>query len=290
MKSVKILYNANKLDSPNSDYYTFRFAVEGSIFGSDVASLGAKGSNSLFFDNGSTNRFIIKGWIDQDTYEEEVKSNYEQIMKASGATDSINNLMSMTGLGSIVSKYQYRKVWQGCEPQVFSFNLFFQAEKDAFSEVVLPIRNLQALALPIDTVIDSKTGKREEKLFLIPPSTEYVTSTKISLFFQRLSQIVTGNKADNKNKLTEIRVGNFVGLRNVILESVKASWDIQNVDSNGYPLSAKVTVNVISIDIWTQQTIRNLIKYRFDDDEFKPIDIDKILGGFVDNFKSLFGG
>ena len=290
MKTFKVFRDLNKIDSTNSEYYTVGFKIKGKPIGSP-----------RYTEEGDY--FILKAWLNQDVYKESLKSIYDPLLQGS-FFDNISKILTMSGMGSLKSKYTARKVWKDIEAMTFSLSVYFQAESNAYRDVEAPIRNLQSLVTPSEYVYSSEQGNEKEKLFLLPPDEPYITSTTLTKGFKETDEgiesllgispsdlLAIGKSA---RVLKEIRIGKFIKLRNIILEGIDVEWNMGDPDPSGVPLNAKVELSLITIDLWTLKTIMKLLDKHNDGEEFTPINIEdaiKEAGMNLSNvLKTLQGG
>jgi hypothetical protein len=271
MKTFKIFKDLNKIDSPNSEYYTVKFKIKGNPI--DAPRYTKSGDY-----------FILKAWLNQDTWKESIKSVYDPLIQGS-VLENISKILTMSGMGSLKSKYTARKVWKDIESMTFPLSVYFQAESSAYRDVEAPIRNLESLVVPSEYIYSGSNDKSEESLFLLPPGEPYITSDTIKTAFEEAIEIVnkvTGVNAKkflpvggkNPRILKEVEIGKFIKLRNIILESIDVEWYMNDPDPSGVPLSAKVDLGLITIDLWTLKTILRLLQKHDDGDEFKSIKIE----------------
>jgi hypothetical protein len=272
MLNIRMLRNLNKINLDNSDYYTLKFYIEGT-------PLGNPKQPKLNTESGT---FCITSWINQENYEENIKSKYDSLVNTSSFSE-LSKALTMMGAGSLQSKYMARKVWVDIDAMSFSFNMFFQAEDNAYTDVESPIRNLQALVVPINTTV----GSDQETLFLYPPTKPMIVFPSVTKFFKEkkdeLAKMFGASGSVNLvgdsslvRTLKLVKIGKFISLRNIILEEVNTSWNIMDPDPSGIPLNAEVNVKMTTYDLWTLKTIIGLIKDK-KDDEIKAINIDNLL-------------
>lgn len=235
----------------------------------------------------STN--TITCWFNESNkYKEEIKSKWNEIFSptSNGVANAINSFLSLTGLGSLQSKSMYTQIWTGTEPLDFNFTeMLFLAENNATEDVMLPIRKLQAMCLPIEqpnanneNAFTNQNGWKQFqaehpdkakkaldiyndianslwRTILLPPSSSVIN----------IKQELMGKEFE---AISSIEIGNFIILRDVILENVGVTWDINNVDYTGAPIKANVTLKLKSRTIWTDKTIENLLNGRTDVNRF----------------------
>jgi hypothetical protein len=271
--NIKVLRDVNKINSDKSDYFTIKFFIAGTPIGQPKQPKV----------NNQPGTYCITGWINQESFEENIKSKYESLVNTSTFSD-LSKAMTMMGAGSLQSKFTARKVWVDIDSMAFNFNMFFQAEDNAHTDVEAPIRNLEALVVPINTIV----GSDQETLFLYPPTKPMIEFPSITNFFkEKTDEISKMLNISGKNinivgdsklvrTLRRVTVGKFVSLRNIIVEEVNVNWNILDPDPSGVPLNAEVNVKMTTYDLWTLKTIMGLLADRLDD-EIKPINIDDLL-------------
>lgn len=199
--------------------------------------------------------------------------NTEEIsLKISSRFDSLiksesNDLMSLISnlntpfknLGSGVSSVSGYQVWKSTEPISFSAEIAFYMKTSGLKDVVKPIQELTSLVVPIKT---------KEALTLIAPG----PTIRDALASQGIDTSGSAWGAlRSKGNLT-LRIGRFIYLKSVILTSAEPTFSL-SVDSEGYPITGKVRLEVSTIDIANTGMI-NSLTYIPSDKEISP--------GFID--------
>lgn len=172
---------------------------------------------------------------------------------AGSAMSTADNLIQMAGARTIQQPWMNRKFWRSTSPFSFTFGLNFVARSNAKTEVFDPAITLVSFAFPREsngTVESSKRWLKEHlhigddsvlgmamntfKMYIIPgPSLKYDGSNSDS---------------DISGDAVTVCVGNMIAMGGVYLENVDVDFS-SSMDSNGYPLSAKVQVKVTSMDV-----------------------------------------
>jgi hypothetical protein len=279
MPKITLLKDVNKL---TNNYNTVRFIL---------AKYKYDGKSSDFL----LKRRLIPGSEKVVTaylggnYKETITSTWSSVFSSSNKTlDSVNKVLSFTGFGSLKNKYSYLQVWEDTQPIVINLNLNFIAYKDPLLEVEEPIRQLQGMISPQErtndgqSVISNIWEKIKQgasslgpnvlgsqafqsaneiakdldvlmKTFLVPPSGASIS----------LSQFL----ATPYDAIGEIQIGNFIKLKDIIIEDIDFEPNISDCDIFGTPTSATVSLKIKSRTVWTDVTILNLLKYRTDCDQ-----------------------
>jgi len=230
--------------------------------------------------------YSIKCWFSSNNkYQEKIESEWKEIFAptSNGIASAINSILSVTGLGSLQTKSMYTQIWTGTKPIEFTFqDLTFLAETSATTDVMVPIRLLQQISLPgeFNTKDSSKNNamtrsdwwnaltdrNKANKLNNVYNSVANVLWR--SVLTPPVSSVINLSKEIKQGEtflaIDSIEIGNFITLRDIILEDVGVVWDINSVDYAGVPLEAKVELKIKSRTVWTSQTIQNLAQGRED--------------------------
>jgi len=165
------------------------------------------------------------------------------------------------GNTSLVNKAAMRRKWKGSTPMELTLVLRFQAIVNARTDVVIPCKELQALALPSEGPAKDSVQSAGDFWyalpFLSPPgptpfSTEDILNVnKDSVLNAKRDAILRGGRGGD---LIFITLGNFVSFENVIVKKVMVEYD-PRFDSEGQPISA--TVNIV-FDTYEMMTTESL--------------------------------
>ena len=257
MPKITLLKDVNKL---TNNYNTVRFIL---------AKYKYDGKSSDFL----LKRRLIPGSEKVVTaylggnYKETITSTWSSVFSSSNKTlDSVNKVLSFTGFGSLKNKYSYLQVWEDTQPIVINLNLNFIAYKDPLLEVEEPIRQLQGMISPQErtndgqSVISNIWEKIKQgasslgpnvlgsqafqsaneiakdldvlmKTFLVPPSGASIS----------LSQFL----ATPYDAIGEIQIGNFIKLKDIIIEDIDFEPNISDCDIFGTPTSATVSLMIV---------------------------------------------
>lgn len=223
-----------------------------------------------------------------ESLSENLTANWDEIGESGiFAKDNVKRVLQTLGISPKFGLNGYR-VWTDGSPVKLNIEFEFHAKEDAFHEVYLPSRLLQMIALPtqvggsggnvrlyaapgpsINVTQALKNNIRIGKS-LLPSSASYIADTlsKANPFeisatsaINKLSEGSLG-RAVNKfrgNDNVNVRIGNIIQLRKVIVESVSVEWGLQ-INNDGFPLSSKTTVEVTTSFITSVQDIRKNIR------------------------------
>ena len=123
--------------------------------------------------------------------------------------------------------------WTGTDPLSFSPTIAFYMETDAKKDVYDPVLALMSLPLPDDSNI---TGKG---IGLVAPGPSPST--------------IFGNQASNR-KVISMEVGNILRINSVVIKKAEPVWSTET-DENGFPISAKINLDISSLYTATVQMI-----------------------------------
>ena len=172
----------------------------------------------------------------------------------------------------------YTQIWKDTRPLDFSFNVYFHAHKNAYNDVVRPVRELQKLVLPREKTNSGedsatkelwklKKGASREDIEIHKEATAIYKAVK-SEFWNKFLLPPSTAGINLKNLTTKgegyigvhyIQVGKFIRLKDIVLQNVDVDWGIGDSDADGYPLTALVTIKCMSRTIWTNETIDGLL-------------------------------
>mgnify|MGYP001184561029 CR=1 FL=1 len=214
---------------------------------------------------------------------------------ASDETGFINNMLKFFGI-NIRPRDVYKKVWNSSNPINLGLNLKIFAENNSITEVINPVRDLLKLVL-VNYINKGATNnevinKLLEHNVFFPPGAELVKSSFMNKVFSNYFKV-------DKYSLLYIRIGNFMILRNILIRSINVTWDFRNLDVNGLPMSADISVDIEGVFLWDRNKMDTLkpkvekdeknedrIVVGNDGDDERTIDIDKILKDIVDALKN----
>lgn len=299
MGKITFLKNINKLYPENKEDTTYN--KNGKHYHS-VKIMTGKHS----YDNGKKelqagSLNVIKSWMRNTSYTETLESTWEYIFPIGGIVDRISKMLTLAGIGSLRTKAMYTQVWLDTKPIEIPLSLYFEAENSGINDVVTPIRNLQKMVVPIERTKDDQGAKFEQKLnnANVPGFLKQSILTAKATFWDNFllpPAAATVNLAFLKNQnsvesIERLEVGEFIQLRDIILENISVEWDLSSCDAYGFPLKANVEVKFKSRSIWTDQTILSLMNNKFDVGEngVEVLDIGKIFSNIIDGMKQTLG-
>jgi hypothetical protein len=138
-----------------------------------------------------------------------------------------NLLQSLGNIGSLIDKFSTGRnfkpilgdltfqVWESSSPLEFNLQLLFDAENDAYEDVVKPIQNLQKLSMPYYWGAG----------FMLPPGPSLIER--------------------NRGRIS-LRIGRFLAINSVILPTVNVIYS-SRFDAKGQPISAQVEMTVRTV-------------------------------------------
>lgn len=122
-----------------------------------------------------------------------------------------------TNLDIVVQSLTFQ-AWQSSSPIEFNMTLLFDAENDAFNDVVLPMSKLQEMTLPYNLAANPD--------IMMPPG-------PAPLFPDR--------------SRVSIRIGRFLYIHSIVLKSVNNTFDTR-YDANGQPISGQSEITFATIN------------------------------------------
>lgn len=266
MGKIEILKNVNRVEE--NKYNTIKIKISKFKFeeSSDKKKLIRKKDSDVA---------TIIGWID-GKYSESIKTTWSSILDTGNKMDDINKILTLSGIGSLRSKAMYTQIWTNSEPIDFSFNINFIADKEPVKEVMYPIRKLQSMIVPIEQT-DSQTAATSAKLtqtmrdFQLPEpviqSVDFLKQAFIdTILLPPASSTINKDMLGGKTfeGIEYVEIGKFVKLVDVVLRNVDANFEVDNADFSGIPKSASCTISLQSKNIWTSETIKNLLSSKTD--------------------------
>lgn len=207
-------------------------------------------------------RSIIVGLI-QSSISLSVDSTWEFFVPTAytefGWLDDIVQIVSR-GKTSLVNRPTQRRKWKGTSPVGISLSLRFEAVNDAYTDVVLPGKLLQELALPSEGAASELSGIKDiwsAIPFLSPPGPSPFTAEDIlnvnkdAVMQLRREAILSGKRGGD---LISICFGNFLMFENVIVKKVVTEYD-PRFDPNGNPIGSNVLIMFDTYEIMTVETL-----------------------------------
>lgn len=295
MPEVKILKDVNKKTIHDSLYnmlHTIRINVAHFTIPNTGALIQYRERKDVF------DPFI--GWMKNTDYTETINTQWESIFPPGSSIDRISKILTLTGVGSLKTKAMYLQTWSSTTPVEINLEILFEAEKSAKNDVIKPCRYLQQYVSPIERSKDEvdKTLKTLKNLPLIKnlmglggEEVQEQIEDLIRTFWGSFllppvgSAINTVNfPAQGYDAIDSIEIGNFITLKDIVLENVSIIWHMDDVDINGDPLSATANVTVRSRNVWTNQTIANLLNSG--SDIIGEVEVLN-LGGALQNFAKI---
>lgn len=251
----------------------------------------------------------IKGVIADSSFGMNFSSSYSDIFKG-GAGDSteetVGSILKLLGI-TIKPFYLKRKVWDDTDNLSFSVNLSFFCREGVFiesggrllrndnggvlKEVIEPIYDLCKLVVP-----SRGSGKNLLKyIFMFPPDASYIESKFLTEFKKNISFY--------RSELLYIRIGNFIKFTKVYIDSVNITWDMNNLNIDGLPLSASVNVGFKTMYPITRDVLSSMRPSYSDDCKLvigndgdskeRNINLDEIVEDaikfFTESYKNLTG-
>jgi hypothetical protein len=281
-----------------SDYHTIRIKTANfSLSGSD--------KDITRYKTADNSRLLAKGWIDRGQYSESIKSTWSRIFGGEGGEsliDRISKMMTVTGLGSLQTKIMHTRIWTLTEPVEIELNLKLIAEKNAFNEVVKPIRELQKFVSPIErnanqsnqTIIDKfiDSGINVLPTEIQPSVNKLVNSIRTQFLLPPLASAVNMvNMPKGYDGLYSVEIGKYITLKDILLTNIRAVVDMGSPDINGDPISADVTLSIISRTVWTDVTFDNFLSGKSDIiGSQEVINVGAAIGNIVSEIGKAFTG
>lgn len=233
----------------------------------------------------------ISAYNKDSEWNESISNEFSELFSSN--TDIVDSVFGALGF-RIKSSFSYAKFWKNTDPMDFSLNVQFRSYKNAYDDVYLPIRKLQQCFAPSeinvgktlkDLVTDVTKGMDTKVIEKLLKGAIDAVSSNFTILVPPGRSVVTGGildflKSADKNTILQINVGNFIKIRNILPKSITVNWDFGNFEYNlahdkALPLVANVKIDLQSTNIWTHQTIQELIN-NFQTEEFKDINLSDI--------------
>ena len=177
---------------------------------------------------------IINGWLPEE-FSFEVQSDWGTPFADGG--DKITAIASGLGV-NLRLKIRSSQIWEGSSPVTLTIPIDFVAREDgkALEQVVTPVKQLMALALPDEFGEDAGTR-------LVPPGPNFV-GTYLNKEGKEEQVTVAGTDIT-------VRLGNFVSFKKVIVTNVSATFSGKML-RDGYPAEAKAEMSFVTYTVMTK--------------------------------------
>jgi len=146
---------------------------------------------------------------------------------------------------SLITRWTSRRVWMGTDPISISMKLRFEADENAYYEVVIPCLSLKKLCLPTQgPQADSKAGNVVTSNILFPPGPNPLIREGI------------GGWAGGENIEIQIGLGPkpFLYFNSVIVKRVNVTY-ANRFTSEGYPVSALADITFQTYTVLTKEDL-----------------------------------
>lgn len=172
-----------------------------------------------------------------------ISSSYQPLVSGGGSA-VVKALISGTSIGSAGFKQQGFQVWEKTNPLSLKLSVSLRMITSGRLDVIEPAKELMKYAVP--DVADNQWG-------LIPPGPNLLT-------------ILGDAGADLGDRYDVLRqaggwvsisVGSYLNLNKCIMKNVIPTYSLQE-DTNGFPVSCKLDIDLETVDIATSEMIENL--------------------------------
>jgi hypothetical protein len=146
---------------------------------------------------------------------------------------------------SLITRWTSRRVWMGTDPVSISMKLRFEADENAYYEVVIPCLSLKKLCLPTQgPQVDSKVRNVVTSNVLFPPGPNPLIRGGI------------GGWAGGENIEIQIGLGPrpFLYFNSVIVKRVNVTY-ADRFTSEGYPVSALADITFQTYTVLTKEDL-----------------------------------
>jgi len=198
---------------------------------------------------GSVTETIIKDGIIEGDISLGISSSYKQLVEESGG-DLMNLIAQVTNAtmgGSVTTQFPEFgfQIWQKSEPLKININTTFFMDVDAYTDVVLPSTKLIKLVLPTKT-----DGTEENKgIGLRPPGPSVLAALKDVKLLSQFTQ---------QGEYYNLEIGNLK-LENIIITKADPTYSL-DVDTYGYPIYCKMSLDIETVYIATTNMVEKLFK------------------------------
>lgn len=157
--------------------------------------------------------------------------------------NTVTNLFKLGGT-TFKTGFFTRKVYVGPETPDITFEVKFDTFYNAYDEVIVPVEKLMAFAAGIDKSVLSLGYNQDEE-------------GNINVFTETTnehSQRIDVGSYLNEPPICRVKIGDFIILPNGFITGVEPRFS-NIMDSNGYPISADVSVTISLIEPLTAKHI-----------------------------------
>jgi len=194
----------------------------------------------------------------QDDFSTAVKSTWAEPTLTSLLTRKMQETTQLlTGGYALGSQFMTRRIWYGSSPMNLHIKLKFESIYDAHREVVLACGSLQQLALPSKVRFsgqDKNLGQRiGESVLIVPPGPN---AFYLSGSGKEGASDTANPFAQREGDRIEIRIGNLMEFRSVIVRDVEVTWG-RRFTKEGNPINATATIHFESFEIYTKEDIND---------------------------------
>lgn len=139
------------------------------------------------------------------------------------------------------------QIWKGTQPISFSFNIELNMRTNGREDVYEPARQLSLLTVPV--LAENGWG-------LIPPGPSILSVLNVNTESLESETEDDGPFVNSTGQIS-IRISNYFYFPQVVVKKVVPIFSRQ-VDDQGFPVSAKISLEIITTDIANDQMINNM--------------------------------
>ena len=171
-------------------------------------------------------------------------SNDFQPLISGGVGGAFSAVASSLNNGVAGFRQQGFQVWRGTQPIELKLSVSLFMETSGRLDVTKPAENLIAYSVP--TLDENGWG-------LTPPGASIV-----SILGQEAQQFLSQYEFISKGKgYVTISIGSYLNLKKCVIKNVIPTYNLQ-VDSQGYPISCKLDIDISTLDVANDKMIREL--------------------------------
>jgi hypothetical protein len=195
----------------------------------------------------------------QDKIGVRVGSNWEPFLPLGTVGKVAQDAFQALFKKALVTRFTSRRIWRGTSPIEMNLTFNFQAIDDPYNEVVLPAQVLMQMCLPGE-------GERFANTIplLTPPgpspykigggNEEVIDYNRVNANKSSKDNIQSGLKYLGKGDEIDIKIGNFMHYKSVIIKDVQPVFDTR-MHKSGYPIGAEVNIVFETYEIMTKEAL-----------------------------------
>lgn len=170
-------------------------------------------------------------------------SNDFQPLLSGGVSSALSTVSSLSG-GAVSAGFRQQgfQVWRNTNPIELKLSVSLHMETSGLIDVVEPAQSLVTFAVP-----DLEDGWK-----LTPPG-----ASIRAILGESANEFLDYFDIGRGKGWVSINIGNYINLPQCIIKNVIPTYSLQE-DSEGYPTSCKLDIDISTLDVANSDMIRNL--------------------------------